>query len=68
MISFKILSKFLSLTALDFNDDHQLGLRKGGRYIQTPFVKLTSMQLVGESTVATSVALDAIFKLENVDC
>ena len=31
-------------------------------------VKLTSMQLVSESTAATSVPLDVIFKLENVDC
>ena len=30
-------------------------------------VKLTSMQLVGESIAAISVPLDAIMKLENVD-
>ena len=31
------------------------------------FVKLTSMQLVGEFIAAISVPLDAIMKLENVD-
>ena len=30
-------------------------------------VKLTSMQLVGESVAAISVSIEAILKLENVD-